>query len=39
MHGLSVEEAYTPIVTPADPGQFLRALRTPQASLREPMAR
>jgi hypothetical protein len=35
---IPVEEAYTLIVTPADPGQFLRALHTPQTNLTEPLA-
>lgn len=36
---IPVEDAYTLIVTPADPDQFLRALRTPQTSLQVPLAR
>lgn len=35
---IPVEDAYTLIVTPADPDQFLRALRTPRTSLTEPLA-
>jgi hypothetical protein len=35
---IPVKGAYTLIVTPADPRQFLLALRTPQTDLTEPLA-